>query len=141
MPQIGFGFILALDGVMPGGRARTQAINLRKDEPHPVGLLPTGADLLQCDRIDFLLGVEEALEIEWVVSVHCGCSSVRMLGAHRSLARRPVGGFAGPADLSFQRRWNGVNIAIKTIPTCASWPRDLARSSRQRQAPLRSATD
>ena len=61
--QIGGGFSEAFDGVKAGRGAMAEAVNLRKNEPHPVPLLPPGAEFVQSGGIGVLLGGEKAVEV------------------------------------------------------------------------------
>jgi hypothetical protein len=61
--QVSGGFIEALDGVKAGHGAMSEAVDLREDEPHPVPLLPAGAEFLEGGGIGVLLSGEEAVEV------------------------------------------------------------------------------
>jgi len=81
MSGVGLGFRAGVDGESDGCGAATQAFELGEDEPHPVGLFLAGAEFGEDLGVDQRLGVEEALEVVWVVH---SCSRVR--GRHRSRA-------------------------------------------------------
>src|SRR5579863_2432207 len=61
---IGAGLGARSNGEMLRGRAVTQALDLRKYEPHPMTLLAARAQLRQHMRPDRRLRVDKALEIE-----------------------------------------------------------------------------
>src|SRR5437764_14912768 len=71
-------------------RARAEALELREDEPHPMALLTARRELGADLREDSLLGVDEALQAEWI--------------AHRTSCRhgccRPEGIRAGRAGIT-----------------------------------------
>ena len=65
MRQVIGGFIEIFDGVKAGGGAVAEAVNLRKDEPHPVSVLPARPEFLDGGGVGVLLGDEKAIK------VHC----------------------------------------------------------------------
>ena len=89
---------------------------LRKDEPHPVSLLPAAAQFVEHPRIDRRLGFKEALEVEGVTVptlpyqpadqetvVGCreflrGLRAGRTTPRGRSLVRLHPPAFRGPFD-------------------------------------------
>jgi hypothetical protein len=66
MRQIGGGFVDTLDRVKLGGRAESKACKLGKDEPHPVPLLPAGAEFAQGGGVSVFLGVEKAAKVRGI---------------------------------------------------------------------------
>ena len=66
MVGVGFGFGAGLDGEFDGGGAAAESVDLREDEPHPVGLFLASAEFVEDIGVDGGLGVQEALEIVWV---------------------------------------------------------------------------
>jgi hypothetical protein len=63
------GFLDTLDRVVLGGRAESQAVNLRKDEPHPVAEFVATPDFCDGTFVDALLRNREASQIERVSMV------------------------------------------------------------------------
>ena len=61
MPETGLGLGQRADRVASGHGAVPEALQLRKDEPHPVRPLAPLAEL----AADLVLGLHEAVEIEW----------------------------------------------------------------------------
>src|SRR5207249_10461379 len=64
-------------------RARAEALELREDEPHPMALLAARRELGVDLREDSLLGVDEALQAEWIAhrtSCRQGAATPRSVG-------------------------------------------------------------
>jgi hypothetical protein len=76
MRQIGASLVKRADAVMFAYRGTTETAQLRKDEPDPVGPLPTGPQLVYHGIENRLLRRHEALEIELVGHLNGPPSSV-----------------------------------------------------------------
>src|SRR5437879_13070382 len=74
-------------------RARAEALELREDEPHPMALLAARRQLGADPREDSLLGVDEALQAEWIAhrtSCRQGAATSRSVGmSNAAIPRRP----------------------------------------------------
>src|SRR5207245_6176075 len=55
------------DRVPPRGRTEPQPVELRKDVPHPVRVLPTAPDFGQRELVVFLLRLHEAAQVVRIV--------------------------------------------------------------------------
>jgi len=66
MQQVGLPFLPPRDRIPLGHRARTEASDLRKDEPHPVRAFAAVAQFLQYLLEDRRLRIDEALQMERV---------------------------------------------------------------------------
>ena len=90
MGEVGGGFVERGDGVGAGGGAGAEAVELREDEPDPVGGLAVVAEFGEDFFVDGGLGGEEALEVVGVGHGHgllvCRCGGWALGGAeHRRL--------------------------------------------------------
>src|SRR3954454_631828 len=72
MLDIGMRLIDSRDGIQKRGGAAAEASELRENEPHPVALLRSGAELSQGDFEDAMLGIDEALKVVRIGSGHAG---------------------------------------------------------------------
>src|SRR5271165_947371 len=66
MRQIGLRLVQRGEGVKDRCRAPAQSRDLRKDEPHPVALFPTGPKLRADPRVDGRLRFDKALQVKAV---------------------------------------------------------------------------
>ena len=64
--QVSFGFSFGRDGVAEGHGAASQALQLREDEPHPVGSFAARGQFLAYLRVAWILRRDKALHVEWV---------------------------------------------------------------------------
>ncbi|HTV65379.1 MAG TPA: hypothetical protein VMD98_07235, partial [Bryocella sp.] len=67
--QIGLGFRFRRDRIMLGDRATTETRDLREDEPHPVTLFAPAAQLRANLFEDWILSLDEALQVEGIAHV------------------------------------------------------------------------
>ncbi len=67
MLQIGEGFVPPGNGVALRHGATAQPMQLREYVPHPVRPFSPGAQLLQRLFVVVALGIDKALQVEWVV--------------------------------------------------------------------------
>ena len=63
MSEVGARLLETGEAEVVGGGAHAEALELRKDEPHPVAGLLSGGELLQHARVAARLGVNEAREV------------------------------------------------------------------------------
>src|SRR5271165_1848668 len=66
MGEVGLRLVQRGEGVKDRRQAHAEALDLRKDEPHPVALLAARAKLGADLAVDRLLRVDEALQVEGI---------------------------------------------------------------------------
>ena len=91
MLEVGARFIDPRDGIKSCGGAAAEASELRENEPHPVALLRSGAELSQDDFEDAMLRVDEALKVVRIGRGHADVmrfARTAWKGSWRLLARR-----------------------------------------------------
>ena len=68
MVQICRGFFSAPDCVETGGLAAGQTFKLGKHKPHPMGVLMSAAEFVECLGVGVLLGDHESMKTKWIFS-------------------------------------------------------------------------
>src|SRR5262249_26833709 len=112
--QIRPGLRDALDRVPFGGRAEPQPVELRKDVPHPMRLLPAPPDLGECLFVVVLLRLHEAVQ---VVRVARAAGFVR--ACHKPTSFRRTLKFSSRAGRRTFNPWKAV-LAAPSAATAGS---------------------